>query len=464
MLFNSYKFILVYLPLFLVGVFCATRIKNEFGKIALVFCSLLFYAHWDYRYLVLLLCSVLVNYFVSSQPSFNRNRNLLSILIALNLFNIFIFKYYAYISSIIESGVRVKLPHFSSELPLGISFYTFQQIAYLVNKYKSKEEKKNLTDFMLFITFFPHVLAGPIVLDRDFFHQLKERKFLSFSYFNLMSFFAFFSVGMAKKVLIADRLSDYAHTLFSAGQAQLLSFTVFDYWVGVLCYALQIYFDFSGYSDMAIGLARLFGIKFPFNFNSPYKAKNLVDFWTRWHMSLSKFLRDYLYIPLGGNRYGRFNKYRNIFITMFLGGGWHGAAHVFFLWGIMHGIGIIINHIFIDYKLKFPRLLSRPLTLIYVMLCWVPFRARSVDFSIQIWKGMFKFGDFSWFSWNGILDAKREYLLVLFSLILVIYPKNTSEVNPRIYKSKVWAMYIGGILILSLLHLGKIQKFIYYQF
>ncbi|NES81878.1 MAG: MBOAT family protein, partial [Moorea sp. SIO2B7] len=282
-------------------------------------------------------------------------------------------------------------------LPLAISFFTFQQIAYLVDAYRGETKEYNFLSYCLFVSFFPQLIAGPIVHHKEVMSQFADKSIYRFDPEDMAVGVTIFSMGLFKKVLIADSIAAYATPVFDAA-AGGVSIMFLDAWVGALAYTLQLYFDFSGYSDMAIGVARMFGIKLPINFNSPYKAVNISDFWRRWHITLSNFLRDYLYIPLGGNRKGEFRRNFNLVITMLLGGLWHGAGWNFVFWGGLHGVYLIINHQWrsfrksIGHDLKKSHWWSRGfgciVTFLAVVVAWVFFRAENMKAAFAVLKGM----------------------------------------------------------------------------
>ncbi len=280
-------------------------------------------------------------------------------------------------------------------LPLGISFFTFTQIAYLVDTYQGKVKEFNFVHYTLFVTYFPHLIAGPVLHHKEMMPQFAQRNVCKLNWDNVAVGLSIFVLGLAKKVLIADSLAEFATPIFSAvaagGQPML-----FEAWIGALAYTLQLYFDFSAYSDMAIGISLMFNVRLPMNFNSPYKATNIIDFWRRWHMTLSRFLRDYLYIPLGGSRHGKFRRYLNLFITMLLGGLWHGAGWTFVVWGALHGFYLMVNHAWRGFKAKmgwgdggrFAQLGAGALTFLAVVVGWVFFRADNFTSAITMLHGM----------------------------------------------------------------------------
>jgi D-alanyl-lipoteichoic acid acyltransferase DltB (MBOAT superfamily) len=281
-------------------------------------------------------------------------------------------------------------------LPLAISFFTFQQIAFLVDVHRREIEPPPALEYGLFVSFFPQLIAGPIVLLREVLPQFRQIGSASAIAANLSVGATFFAIGLIKKVIIADGMAAYANLVFNGATAGMAP-TFFEAWFGTVAFGFQIYFDFSGYSDMAIGLARMFGIRLPFNFHSPYKATSIIDFWRCWHITLSRFLRNYLYVPLGGNRRGRHRRYLNIMVVMLLGGLWHGAGWTFVLWGGLHGLYLLVNHAWRAWRPKSNnpsvsearRLALRVLTFTAVSFAWVPFRAVDMEATIKVWHAMF---------------------------------------------------------------------------
>ncbi len=400
MLFNSYIFIFLFLPVTFAGFYLVGN--SGYKKIALAWlvgASLFFYAWWNPAYLGLLLISILFNYsfgiYLSSRPN-------KLVLIAGIVINLSLLGYYKYAGFFIENlNVLFNSGISASDiiLPLAISFFTFQQIAYLVDAYKGDTKEYDFLQYCLFVTFFPQLIAGPIVHHKEMLPQFAKKIIYRLDVRSLSVGLSIFTIGLFKKVVIADGIAVYSTPVFDAA-AIGTQLTSHEAWIGSLAYTLQLYFDFSGYSDMAIGLARMFGIVLPVNFFSPYKASNIIDFWKRWHITLSRFLRDYLYIPLGGNRKGNFRRYINLLITMLLGGLWHGAGWTFILWGAMHGSFLIVNHAWINLKSKFfsnnsfnpffSVVISRAITFLAIVLGWVMFRSESLDAAINMYSTMFE--------------------------------------------------------------------------
>jgi D-alanyl-lipoteichoic acid acyltransferase DltB (MBOAT superfamily) len=398
MLFNTFGFIFLYLPITLAGFFILARHSSSMAALWLALASLFFYGSWDYRYLPLLLGSITFNYAlayaIGHAQTALRKKGLLTVAIAANLLLLAYYKYANFFGASLASIIGAQQwAALDIVLPIGISFFTFTQIAFLVDTYQGKVKEYRFTHYVLFVTYFPHLIAGPVLHHKEMMPQFAEPKTYLPAAGNFAIGLSIFIMGLAKKVLIADPLAPLASAVFAVDAHPGL----IEAWLGALAYTFQLYFDFSGYSDMAIGLSRLFGIRLPLNFNSPYKAENIIDFWRRWHMTLSRFLRDYLYIPLGGNRNGPFARYRNLFVTMLLGGLWHGAGWTFVIWGGLHGIYLAVNHgwLFLREKSGLParqnlydRLVGRSLTFLAVMVAWVFFRSPDLATALDVLSGM----------------------------------------------------------------------------
>ncbi|MGE3936590.1 MAG: MBOAT family protein, partial [Rhodospirillaceae bacterium] len=338
MLFNSLEFIFLFLPVTLVGWFAIGRVAGPRAAILwLIAASFVFYAWWNVRFIALLAVSIGVNFWIGSRLSADAtpgpSRRML-LLLGIG-FNLAILGYFKYANFFVDNIQAVTGASFAWEpvlLPIAISFFTFQKIAFLADAYWGRARAYDFAHFSLFVMFFPQLIAGPIVHHREIIPQIEAKRTIRFSLDDFAAGLTIFAIGLAKKVVVADHCGEWASRLFAAADNGLDP-GFFDAWIGALSYTLQIYFDFSAYSDMAVGLARMFGFRMPINFDSPYKAASIIDFWRRWHMTLSRFLRDYLYIPLGGSRRGRARQYLNILVTMFLSGLWHGAGWTFVLWG-----------------------------------------------------------------------------------------------------------------------------------
>ncbi len=384
MLFNSRLFVLVFLPATLAGFYALSRFGRRAALGWLLLASLFFYAWWKPAMLFLLLASIGVNFGLGRVVA--RSGWWLGFGVGLNLGLLGFFKY----AGLLASSLGVAPPFGGIYLPLGISFFTFQQIMYLVDVRAGDIPPAPFLEYACFIGFFPHLIAGPIVRPSHILPQFSGLRPFAGWQARLAGGAEIFLLGLAKKLVLADGLARFAGPGFAAA-ARLEPVSLIEAWVALLAYALQIYFDFSGYSDMAIGLARMFGVNFPINFNSPYKATSVSDFWRRWNITLSAFLRDYLYIPLGGNRRGEARRVFNLMATMLLGGLWHGAAWRFLLWGGLHGVYVVI-HGWSEYLgVRLPRLMAWAMTLFCVLMAWVPFRAAGFMPAVEFYRGLFGF-------------------------------------------------------------------------
>ncbi len=402
MLFNDPHFLLVFLPLTLCAYVVARRLVGARAVLGvLVIASIVFYGWWNPFYLPLLGGLAAFNFAMARWITAERQRQrmtqahvLLAAGVGLDLLALAYFKYADFLIGTANAVLDDRIPFQHVVLPLGISFFTFQKIAYLVDASRGNVEKHDFLEYCFFVMFFPQLIAGPIVHHHEIFSQTKGPGAFAVRPLNLMVGISIFLIGLFKKVVVADRLSPYVSTVFGAAAGgEHLHF--FQAWEGAVAYTLQLYFDFSGYSDMAIGAARMFGVRLPLNFESPYQATSIIDFWRRWHMTLSRFLRDYLYIPLGGNRQGLFRRYVNLLLTMTIGGLWHGAAWTFVFWGFLHGAYLIINHawraVWTPIDTWWSHTIARFVTFIAVVVALVTFRATSFAAAIAMYRGMINF-------------------------------------------------------------------------
>ncbi|MBB5694702.1 MBOAT family O-acyltransferase [Muricoccus pecuniae] len=418
MLFNSHIFLLAFLPITLAG-FALLRRMTPTGpaRLWLLVASLVFYGWWSLAYLGLLMVSLLTNYTVGQAIGHarivapKRARALLAFGITANLMLLGWHKYASFAAANLAALTGLDLAVSLVVLPLAISFYTFLQIAYLVDMRKGLGAEYSFIDYALFVTFFPHLVAGPIVHHHELIPQFHERGKFRIRADDMAAGLAFLSMGLVKKLVVADPVGALATPIFAGGASP----GFIEAWTGAIAFAVGLYYDFSAYSDMAIGLARMFGIRFPYNFNSPYQATSIIDFWRRWHMTLSRFLRDYLYIPLGGSRQGPGRRNLNLMATMLLGGLWHGAGWNFIIWGGLHGIYLLVNHAWSEATIRarengrhlslgaFP---SRAATLLAVLLAWVFFASPTPGIALDVLSGMV--------GSNGFLRTDNALLLAAF--------------------------------------------------
>jgi len=365
-------------------------------------------------------------------------------------------------------GLEIPLLHLA--LPLAISFYTFQQIAYLVDSYRKETKEYDFLNYAVFVTFFPQLIAGPIVHHAEMMPQFARLKNKVKNYHNIALGLFIFSIGLFKKVVIADTFSVWATKGFDVAQ----TLNMIEAWVTSLSYTFQLYFDFSGYADMAIGIALLFNIKIPMNFFSPYKATSIQDFWRRWHMTLSRFLKDYIYIPLGGNRKGEVRTYTNLFATFVLGGIWHGAGWTFVLWGILHGLALVVHRLWKKVGIKIPVILAWFITFNFINITWVFFRATNFESAIKVLKGMFT-GDLILPSgMSSLLELSMNwtklyrhesylYLWVFFAFVVVLVLPNSMQLMKK-FKTNFLYLFLTLTFFLSLFMLHRKSEFIYFNF
>ncbi|MBK1707692.1 MULTISPECIES: MBOAT family protein [Marichromatium] len=421
MLFNSSAFIFAFLPItFFVYFAFNSRRWVAAGRFWLVFCSLFFYSYWNPIYLPLILASMAVNYFLGGAlkpgksndfvllrpfSAARRKQVILGIGVAFNLSVLGYFKYADFfISNLNHLGADLDL--LGIALPLAISFFTFQQIAYLVDSFRGETQEYRFINYALFVTFFPQLIAGPIVHHKEMMPQFASTRLLVMNYKNIALGLFIFSLGLFKKVVIADSFAVWA----DAGFSSAVPLVFVEAWTTSLSYTFQLYFDFSGYTDMAIGAALLFNIRLPINFNSPYKSLDIQDFWRRWHITLGRFLKDYIYIPLGGNRKGKTRTYINLFVTFLLAGLWHGASWMFVLWGALHGMALVIHRFWKGLGLSLPALAAWLVTFNFVNLAWVFFRAPDLATATNVISGMFGLNGFGGVGYEHFTTAQLAWL------------------------------------------------------
>ena len=526
MLFNSYSFLFAFLPATLLGFFLVARAKPRLGTVVLVLASVFFYGCWDIRYVPLLLGSAAFNYAMSRAIVRSQGRRrktiakwLAGATVAADLVLLGYFKYYGFFVSSVNTVTGWHLTRVDVVLPLGISFFTFTQIAFIVDTYCSEAREQDPLHYLLFVTWFPHLIAGPIIHHKETMPQFATAAASRFNWMAMASGSAMLTMGLFKKVVLADGIGYYvaatnAMSVFTkSGLGVPVGF--FDVWAGALAYTLQLYFDFSGYSDMAVGLTLMFGVRFPANFNSPYKAVNIIEFWRRWHMTLSRFLRDYLYLPLGGNRRGSFRRYVNLLVTMLIGGLWHGAGWTFVIWGGLHGIFLVVNHGWRSLRAAFGadlsrstlsgRFASRTVTFAAVVVAWVFFRSTTLAGACGVWSGMAGMNGFRLFegdraalgsigTWLASAGVRFEPamqasiipvgLWIAALLPIVLWMPNSLEImgrfdvvlqragsDDRAVASRIswrptlwWAVVAAVLFTIALLNLTKPSEFLYYQF
>ncbi|MCS7206115.1 MAG: MBOAT family protein [Leptospiraceae bacterium] len=481
MLFNSFEFIFLFVPLVFVGYFwLASHTHRAISKLWLVLGSLFFYSYWEIKYLPLILTSIIVNYFLGYLiGKFQHQKKLFLILgIVFNLLLLGYYKYFDFFIKNINWLLGTQFPLFYLVLPLGISFFTFQQIAYLVDTYKRETKEYRFVDYALFVSFFPQLIAGPIVHHKEMMPQFENENNLKIQYQNLALGLFIFSIGLFKKVVFADTLGQLA----DAGYSQPHGIRFIDAWLVSTSFVLQIYFDFSGYSDMAVGLGRMFNIHILWNFDSPFKAKNIQDTWRRWHVSLSRFLRDYVYIPLGGSKVSEFRTNLNLFLTFVIGGVWHGAGWTFVIWGALVGLGIVFHKIWQKNGGNLPSPLDVIVNFVFFVLSSVFFRAPDLEVAFEILKGMLGL--------NGIIlpeEIKGIYynpsltyhplgsiflhrthtdigLYFVVALFVVFFTPNSREWAERFRPNWFFLLFTLILFFYSVVNLLNVTKFIYFNF
>lgn len=519
MLFNSYAFLFLFLPVTFLGFFQIGRYSRPLAALWLFAASLFFYGWWNPAYVGLLLASIFFNYAVGTALSrehtldhFRRKKWILGLGVAANLGLLGYYKYANFFIANTDTVLNLSLQIEPIILPLGISFFTFTQIAFLVDAYRGEVKESNFIHYGLFVSYFPHLIAGPVLHHKEMMPQFALPATYRVHWENLSVGLTIFSIGLFKKVVLADGVAPIASHVFAIA-ANGGTLTFMEAWVGALAYTFQLYFDFSGYSDMAIGISRLFGVKLPLNFDSPYKAVNIIEFWRRWHMTLSRFLRDYLYFSLGGNRKGPVRRYLNLMATMLLGGLWHGAGWTFVMWGALHGVYLVINHawqqvrIAMGHDLKHTtplgRFVSMTLTFLVVVIGWVFFRAKSFDVALSVLRGMAGlngiilpghwYGLLHWrlvrlmgevgISFGSLpsLDGLSHAFIWISALWLLSWvAPNTQQImagfkpaleqikEPTGYFSwrpnRAFAWLVGCLFVAALFSMNRVSEFLYFQF
>ncbi len=469
MVFSSNIFLFAFLPFALFFYFALPKklaTKNVRNSLLLAL-SLVFYSWGELHYLWLLLLSIVVNYFFALRLEKSQNILTISIAVAINILFLGYFKYANFLIENLNQIFELHLENQEIHLPIGISFFTFHAISYLVDIYRKKcHAQKNIFDLALYISFFPQLIAGPIVRYNAIEKYLGERRH---TWHSAAAGIRRFIIGLGKKVIIANPLGELADAIFSSSVSELNPVIA---WVGIAAYTLQIYFDFSGYCDMAIGLARVFGFKFPENFNYPYVARSIKDFWRRWHMSLSAWFRDYVYIPLGGNRVSFLRQYFNLFLIFFLCGLWHGASWNFVIWGMIHGAFLVfervkIGKIFLEFL---PRFLQHFYVIFIVMVSWVFFRSPDLTHSVGFLKMMFSFKEFSYVNPDIARLLKSNFVLTAAGLAIIAFSPLVKNITVSLQKNKIFSaafdMFLMAIFVFVAVRLSAAthNPFIYFQF
>lgn len=483
MLFNSYEFIFLFMPVAVAGFALLSSKNHKAALLWLTALSVFFYAYWNWHAIWVLVASIVFNFpcgLAIQRSAGTASRRWLILGVAGNLLALGVFKYAGFAVEIVNDIAGTHFDRPGITLPLGISFFTFTQIAYLVDVYRRLTADRDPVRYALFVTYFPHLIAGPILHHKPTMEQFADPGVARLRSINWILGLTFFSIGLSKKLLLADPLGAIASPLFEA--ARTLNISSGAGWIATLAYTFQLYFDFSGYSDMAVGLSLLFGVRIPINFLSPYKATSIIEFWRCWHISLSSFLRDYLYIPLGGNRKGPVRRYLNLFLTMLLGGLWHGASWNFLIWGGLHGVYLLINHAWRRLAGASPGpFAGGALTFLAVLVGWVFFRSADLATAHRILSAMASVWQFAGWSWAtdpqlATVNIWRAATLLSVAAAITFLLPNSVEITDSILRAVQppqardvrWtyasmAMY-GLAFGISVVFLGHASAFLYFQF
>jgi D-alanyl-lipoteichoic acid acyltransferase DltB (MBOAT superfamily) len=485
MAFNSHEFIFLFLPCTLIVYLLFNRWRLTAASTAwLILCSFVFYCWTELKFGLLLAFSILFTFSLGrllttpQEVGQTRRKALLIFGIAVSAAFLGYYKYTGFVISNLNEWFGLGLPARKILLPLGISFFTFTQIAYLVDLYRSPDKRTSFLNYTLFISFFPRLLAGPIARYDEVIPQLESLKSKTLNYRNLSLALYLFAIGLFKKVEIADRFQEWASPGFDGASNLNLLLA----WATSLSYSFQIYFDFSGYTDMAIGTALFFNIRLPINFNSPYKALDIQDFWRRWHITLTRFLRDYIYIPLGGNRVSEPHVYCNLMATFLIGGLWHGAGWTFVFWGFLHGAGLVIHRAWKRTGLRLPRIIAWLVTFNFVNIAWVFFRAKTWNDAIRVLKGMAGLTGIAFpeewarslhslanhgiqfMPWKRVMEGSRDSWLFIFAaLVICLFFRNSNEMTERFKPDWKWFIVLTAGAY-AVLHMAEVQEFVYRSF
>lgn len=462
MIFSTFGFICIFLPIvFFLYVLGLKYEKILFSKIVLIIASFIFYAYGSGDFFPFFVLSVFLNYFIGSALANSEKKPTKNIILAIGLMlNIILLGHYKYTDFIlfnINTIFELSIPYQNILLPIGISFFTFQLIAFLVDSYRGEVKKYDLVDYLLFITFFPQLIVGPIVHHKDVVPQYRNmnRSMLSSKW--IASGVFLFAMGCAKKLALADPMTIWAQRAFD----NALSLNFLESWTASLTYTMSYYFDLSGYADMAIGLGLIFGITIPRNFNSPYKARNFADYWRRWHMTLSKFLGDYIFRNVYNKEKGNINFYWALFVTFLVSGFWHGAGWTFVVWGIANGLFVIFSHAMRIHNLQLPFLIAWLMTFIGVIGTRTLFVAD--DFT-SAWHVLTQFVNISSFTLNNEYIALKQPIYLLVSLILVLAFPNSNEILDKFKPNNKYLIATIILMLIGLFNMSYVRGFLYFQF
>ncbi len=487
MLFNSYIFIFLFLPLVLLGYYGLNYLKKY--KLALgyvVAMSLWFYGYNSLEYLAILIISVLLNFGIVELMARMRRKTwrrlMLWMGIILNIGILFYYKYYDFFIENVNALLKTDIALLQLVLPLGISFYTFQQLSYVIDSYRKECERYSLLEYAAYVSFFPQLIAGPIVYHDEIIPQFRDETKRKIDYQNMCRGLYAFALGLGKKVLIADTFSK----MVTAGFSDVYHLNASTALFVMLCYSMQIYFDFSGYCDMAYGIGYMFNIQIPVNFNSPYKATTISEFWDRWHMTLTRFFTKYVYIPLGGSRKGKYRTYLNIFLVFLVSGLWHGANWTFIVWGAMHGVAKVFDRFCERFIKRIPSVVRGVITFGFVTFAWSLFRSKTFIHAGFLWHNLFSG---SWGSilttvtdaFNGMVEVKLlsrmgmsgvlnavpwvgAVLFLLIMMIACIVMKNTQE-KVAVFRLRASKLVVVVVIMLwSILSMSEVSEFLYFNF
>ena len=469
MLFSSYEFLFCFLPITIIGYYLILNAKKvNMARGWLVIASLFFYGWFNIKYLPIIIVSILINFAIGKGIKKEDKYKKIYFIIGAT-FNVGLLCYFKYYDFFVENvNVLFKtnwtLKHLL--LPLGLSFFSFQQLSYLIDVYKGETKDYSLLNFSLFVTFFPQLIAGPIVLHSEIMPQFDDKEKQRLNWDNIASGIFMFSIGFFKKLVIADSFAVWATNGFDS----TASLTFYQGWFVSLAYTMQIYFDFSGYSDMAVGIGKIFNIDLPANFLSPYKSTSISEFWRRWHITLGRALSTYVYKPLGGNRKGRVKTYINLLLTFLVSGLWHGAAWTFVFWGLLHGIASVIDRLFRDNNWKINKYVSWFLTFMFVNCAWVFFRAATFERAFEILKAMFSIPSGGAFNMAGIITNGSiiiiglVYILLVISLVVTLSFKNTYELAETFDYTTINTVYVVILMMIGISFMPRISPFIYFNF
>jgi D-alanyl-lipoteichoic acid acyltransferase DltB (MBOAT superfamily) len=460
MLFNSYEFIFVFLPItFFVYFYLNHKRLTKASKSFLVLSSLFFYSWWNISYLPLILGSIAFNFSIGRLLGSRPTKSILTIGVIGNISLLGYFKYTDFFIENYNWALDSNTPLLNLVLPLAISYFTFQQIAFLVDSYRGETREYGLLNYCVFITFFPQLLMGPIVHHKEIIPQFQKNINLKIKWEHVSLGIFIFAIGLAKKTLLGDPLTDFAQNVFDHAE----DLSMVEAWYASLSYVLSYYFDLSGYADMAIGIGKMFNINIPINFNSPYKARNFSEYWKRWHMTLSRFLGDYVYKSLGGNQRYSSIVYMNIMITFFVSGFWHGAGWTFVVWGALNGAFVVMAHMMKKAKIRINYYIAWSLMFLGLIITRILFVSDSFSDAWHVAYTLFDITNLR-FSDLPYADGWLQTLYILIGLSLTLFFKNSIEISQNFRPNIKYTTYTVVLLSFSILTFSKAREFLYFQF